>query len=177
MADKKLGSENHLLSGSIVRLFGRTIEGVEVTKDDLLNSLTNKQLYQSLKADKDKLMLARVYAFSFEGAYYPLPKPTLFLVHGKGEEVTSTTETGVANKFNVQLATGIFLWIYDKDDILLRADTVIGSLDDILIDATLTSTSPYALISRGEMAARGEAIARGEMISRGEMIARNRFQQ
>jgi hypothetical protein len=36
--------------------------------------------------------LARIYAFSFEGAIYSLPRPTLFLVHGTG----LTMPTGAA---------------------------------------------------------------------------------
>ena len=33
---------------------------------------------------------ARIYAFSFEGAIYQLPRPPLFLVHGWGKAVNVT---------------------------------------------------------------------------------------
>src|SRR5213596_1729257 len=31
--------------------------------------------------------LARIYGFSFEGTYYDLPKPAIFLVHGPGADM------------------------------------------------------------------------------------------
>ena len=30
---------------------------------------------------------ARIYAFSYEGTFYNLPKPAIFLVHGPGQEL------------------------------------------------------------------------------------------
>lgn len=37
---------------------------------------------------------ARIYAFSFEGAIYTLPRPSMFLVHGAGAPVDITAVTG-----------------------------------------------------------------------------------
>ena len=156
-----------LFSASVVRLFGRTIDAVKLTVQDLKKSLsTNKQLVAGLK-DKDPLVLARIYAFSFEGQFHTLPKPMLFLVHDDGADPMA--DTGIANTKNLQFEKGIKRWNYDKDDVRLRADIVIGTLDDVLIDATLSPTPKYPIISRA--ATPQEASWRD-----GQMIARNRFQ-
>jgi Pentapeptide repeats (8 copies) len=46
---------------------------------------------------------ARIYAFSFEGAIYTLPRPSMFLVHGPGQPVDITAATGAG----FQAAPGI----------------------------------------------------------------------
>ena len=112
-------------------------------------------------------MLARIYAFSFEGQLHTLPKPMLFLVHGDGAD--PMTDTGLANISNLQFENGIERWNYDKDDVMLRADVVIGTLDDVLIDATFSPSPKYPIISRA--ATPQEASWRD-----GQMIARTRFQ-
>jgi hypothetical protein len=156
---------NGLLSASVVRLFGRKIDGVKLTAADLKKSLSaNKQLVAELK---DPLVLARIYAFSFEGQFHTLPKPMLFLVQGDGAD--PMVDTGLANIRNLQFEKGIVRWNYDKDDVMLRADIVIGTLDDVLIDATLSPTPKYPIISRA--ATPQEASWRD-----GQMIARTRLQ-
>ena len=151
---------------STVRLFGRKIDGVTLDSIKLKASLSggNKQLLDQLTPD---IVLARIYAFSFEGQFHTLPKPMLFLVHGDG--VDAQTDTGLANISLVTFDTGIMCWKYDKDDVTLRADVVIGTLDDILIDATLSPTSKYPIISRAGTSQ--EASWRD-----GQLIARNRLQ-
>ena len=44
----------------------------------------NNFLERQLRAEGARL--ARIYAFSYEGHYYDLPKPALFLVHGPGSD-------------------------------------------------------------------------------------------
>ena len=158
-----------LLTSSTVRLFGRTIGGIDFRKSELVKSLTNKQLINELEnlPPDTELKLARIYAFSFEGQFYTLPKPTVFLVAGKG--VDPKTDTGLANKALLDFEDGIKVWKSDKDDVALRADIVQGTLDDVLIDATLSPTSKYPIISRGGTPQ--EASWRD-----GQMIARNRLQ-
>ena len=167
-------TSDRLASGSAVRLFGRLIEGVTIDSKKLAASISGGTKLLSNQPNGD-VHLARIYAFSFEGQFHTLPRPTLFLVQGVGAD--AKTDTGLAEISNVCFEAGIMVWLSDTDDVVLRGDIVIGTIDDVLIDATLSSASKYPIISRGEMAARGEAIARGEMISRGEMIARNRLQQ
>jgi hypothetical protein len=155
-----------LFSSSVVRLFGRLIDGVALYPDKLKASLSggNKQFREELTPDTK---LARIYAFSFEGQFNTLPKPMLFFVHGEGVE--AQTDTGLANVSLVTFDSGIMCWKRDKDDFTLRAEIVLGTLDDILIDATLSPTSKYPIISRAGTSQ--EASWRD-----GQMIARNRLQ-
>ena len=96
--------------------------------------------------------LARIYGFSFEGQYYDLPKPALFLVHGDGDLADSPVGaggsarqarapdvadlTGVAAE-DYSFSTDMRVWSYDKGDFSLRLDVETGPFDQILLDATL----------------------------------------
>jgi hypothetical protein len=153
-----------LLSASVVRLFGRKIDGVTLSAKELKKSLSaNRQLVAELK---DPLALARIYAFSFEGQFYTLPKPMLYLVHGDGDDPMG--DTGLANINDLKFENDIMRWNYDKDDVLLRSDVVIGTLDDVLVDAALSPTPKYPIVSR---AGRPQEASWRD----GQMIARNRL--
>ncbi len=153
-------------SPSTVRLFGRVVEGVD-PKDNLLSkSSVNKRLRQQIEESKKGpgagLRFALIYAFTFEGSFHNLPKPTIFLVDGVGEEPAGNLGMAATE---VQLDKGIRCWVCDKDDISLRADVITGTLEDILIDATLLPTSKYPITPRGQEASWRD----------GQMIARNRL--
>jgi hypothetical protein len=45
-------------------------------------------------AGSQKVSFARIYAFSFEGSIYTLPRPSMFLVHGLGIAIDITTTAG-----------------------------------------------------------------------------------
>jgi len=80
-----------LLSASEVLLFGRTLEDLEFTNPGAHPGKGkgrghNKLLGNQLENDAH---LARIYAFSFEGAFYELPSPVVFVVHGDGTSVTA----------------------------------------------------------------------------------------
>jgi hypothetical protein len=93
--------------------------------------------------------LARIYSFSFEGGYYALPKPPLFLVHGNGLPVgnwngpSTVDQSGVSGRewdFSGNTGTGIspttndlFYWEYEKGDFSLRLDLDAGPFEQILL--------------------------------------------
>ena len=97
--------------------------------------------------------IARIYSFSYEGAYYDLPQPALFLVHGEGLLVTNASPknkegggapgssiapgepslTGVAAA-DFQFADGIRVWSYDKADHTIRMDVETGQFEDVLLN-------------------------------------------
>ncbi len=166
-----------LLSSSAVRLFGRVIEGVYLTEDIFkggggsgVNKVLRRQLEENKTPDKRGgaailgAKFARIYAISFEGKFYNLPKPTVFLVSDDGSDPKGNTGMAATD---IVFEGGVRCWVCDKDDVALRADVVTGTLDDILIDATLSSTSKYPITSRGQEASWRD----------GQMIARNRLQQ
>jgi hypothetical protein len=100
--------------------------------------------------------LARIYGFSFEGHYYDLARPAIFLVHGPGNDPeafrpgTERSEsrgdrapadadrTGVANTAS-SFSHDIRVWSYDKGDFSIRLDPESGPLEQILLQAELRS--------------------------------------
>ncbi len=95
---------------------------------------------------------ARIYGFSFEGAYHHLPHAVLFLVHGGGELVTNRDqgtpndadaprkpEIGGVGAADFDHADDIYYWTYDTQDISIRLDAQSGRFEEILISAFLDS--------------------------------------
>lgn len=94
---------------------------------------------------------ARIYGFSFEGTYYELPRPALFLVHGEGTEVdlidtgllrrgaqfarapTNPSVTGLASA-DFTFADDLKVWSYDRADYTIRMDVESGMFEDILLE-------------------------------------------
>ncbi len=78
-----------LLSFSEVLLFGRVVEDLDYlpAKTPKRGKGKNKHLEDQLGATDPKF--ARIYGFSYEGTYYELPEPTIFLVDGDGESATN----------------------------------------------------------------------------------------
>jgi hypothetical protein len=108
----------------------------------------NRFLERQLQADGARL--ARIYAFSFEGHYYDLPKPVIFLVHGEGSDPEAVRpansragrapadadRTGVASSPG-SFSEDIRVWTYDKGDFSLRLDPDTGTLEQILLERCL----------------------------------------
>ena len=108
----------------------------------------NNQLGDQLTSDSN---FARIYAFSYEGAYYELPWPALFLVHGDGDPVTPAT-AGVTNPgknasraptdpsrtgltaADFQFSDDVKFWTYDKADYTVRLDVETGMFEQVLLD-------------------------------------------
>jgi hypothetical protein len=91
--------------------------------------------------------LARIYGFSFEGVFYALPRPSIFLVHGDGVPVgdwdqPSTLEQAgtLAREWDFSgnnRSQDLVSWQYEKSDLSLRLDTEAGPFEQILLMATL----------------------------------------
>jgi len=103
------------------------------------NSFLERQL------DLADASFARIYGFSYEGTYYDLPRPTIFLVHGDGDSAAGalaamntargpidSTATGLAAS-DFQFAAELRVWAYDKADYSIRMDVETGMLEDILL--------------------------------------------
>lgn len=110
------------------------------------------QIEQQLLSDDDPCF-ARVYGFSFEGYYYDLPKPVLFLVHGEGVPASQVRPGGFGNaraarapgepsltglgQADFQFSDDILVWSYDKADYTIRMDVETGMFEDVLLAAML----------------------------------------
>ncbi len=109
------------------------------------NNLLDSQLDRSAQ-------FARIYGFAFEGTYYELPEPTVFLVHGDGEPAAAASgadarapldpsKSGVASA-DYQVSDDIKVWSYDKADYSIRMDVMTGMLEQILLDIYFGFDSP-----------------------------------
>jgi hypothetical protein len=116
---------------------------------------------------------ARIYTFSYEGAVYPLPRPSIFLVHGPGKVVdvtgnarnhfpginnigrTTLDQSGVMAReweFSAPQASDDYdlrLWEYEKCDFSIRLDMEAGQLEEILLVAALRAGADMADRSTG----------------------------
>jgi len=122
------------------------------------NNFLHSQLYagRGNPANPDyQVHFARIYGFSFEGHYYDLPRPSLFLVHGEGTlaegPVPSSTfesqrysrapsgvdRTGTGSQTG-SFARDIRVWSYDKSDFTIRFDAMTGTFDQILLETELS---------------------------------------
>jgi hypothetical protein len=143
-----------LLSHSDVLLFGRIVEDLKfVAAGASKRRGNNRQLENQLAkegtgAGAKDVQFARIYAFSFEGAYYELPQPALFLVHGDGDEITpgnlppdhasrAPTEPSMTGlpAADFQFSDDMKYWSYDKADYTIRMDIESGMFEQVLLDA------------------------------------------
>jgi Pentapeptide repeats (8 copies) len=121
---------------------------------------------------------ARIYAFTFEGAIYTLPRPSIFLVHGAGAALDITNANTAANQVNrstmdqagviarewefsasqpLGQQSDLRYWEYEKGDFSLRLDPEAGPLEQILLVA--------ALRGGADMADRATAIRSGASLA------------
>ncbi len=104
------------------------------------------QLQKQLENDLEP-KFARIYGFAFEGTYYELPSPILFLVHGDGTEASlpplgrasvtrhacrTASITGIAAA-DYNISDDVRVWSYDKGDFSIRMDVETGMIEDILL--------------------------------------------
>ena len=111
----------------------------------------NNQLFEQLTSPNP--CLAKIYGFSYEGNYYDLARPAIFLVHGDGDSLTekSRRPNPTSNPSRAphepsdiglsvagfQFADDIRIWFYDKGDFSIRLDVSTGMLEDILLEAEI----------------------------------------
>lgn len=166
-------SEN-LARASTILLFGRVVEDIQINtargsgasaKRAAKSASLGQQGASRALADQvaaEGSCLARIYAFSYEGHYYDLSKPALFLVHGAGDPVTLTAEyTGLPATCR-EFAPDIRVWGYDKSDISMRLDPETGTLEQILLDAETTGERVRIQYSGEKVRLRGDRGSGGE---------------
>ena len=148
-----------LLSPSNILLYGRVLEDLEFKAPGMKAPRLgdNNFLLTQLEAGSDKKKdkgppptIARIYGLSFEGHYFDLAKPALFVVHGPGKDANDekpenryalappdTDHTGVAAQ-GFTFSDDMKVWSYDKGDFSVRLDVETGPLEDILLEMELS---------------------------------------
>ena len=126
----------NLANTSTILLFGREVEDIKVVAAGTggLQPAGPSHVLAAQVAATDH-RLARVYAFAFEGFYYELSRPAIFLVHAEGQPAADTVEFGGVAASARKFATDLKVWAYDKADLSVRLDVSTGTLEQILLEA------------------------------------------
>jgi hypothetical protein len=149
-----------LLSFSEVLIFGRVLDDLVYVPKGSTKKGNNKHLDDQFESEEksrggEKPQLAKIYGFAYEGTYYDLPEPVIFLVHGDGKSATDgdlpgnlasrapnePSKSGVAAA-SFQMANDIYYWNYDKADQTMRMDVMTGMLEQVLLDIYFGFDSP-----------------------------------
>jgi hypothetical protein len=178
-----------ILSSSAVYLFGREVEDLKIEQPDFeerpVRRGGNRFIQQQL--EQEDARLARIYAFAFEGTFYDLSRPTVFLVHGKGDDPDWPTPSGFArlsrapsdpDHTGLHSQTGAFaetmrVWVYDKGDFTMRLDVDAGTVESVLLNMEMIARDARSQ-SSGMMARSSGMMARssGMMARSSGMMAR-----
>ena len=81
----------------------------------------------------DKPQFARVYGFSYGGAYYEMAGATLLVVQGNGVSSSSANVPGPKNEGGNNFLKDMRAWSYDRTDPSMRMDMESGSLEELLL--------------------------------------------
>ena len=146
-----------LLGFSEVLIFGRELKDLAYKRIPSAAVGNNKHLDDQFDEEKGAKhpRFAKIYSFAFEGTYYDLPEPVIFLVHGEGELVADPDKPadnasrapkepnigGVAAA-DYQVADDIRVWRYDKADQTMRMDVMTGQFEQVLLDIYFGADSP-----------------------------------
>ena len=110
-----------LLAPSLIRLFGRVFTGLtierEIAADAARQSYPANQLSQILNDENSRL--ARIYGFSFEGNYFKMAAPAVFVVNGPGIDVTPGQDPIALSIMGVEFKDEVFasevkMWGYGQ---------------------------------------------------------------
>ncbi len=190
-----MADQETLLSPSNVLLYGRIVKDLEfVPHPEKASKGSDKATKEKAKADgspplepprlganrflerqlqEKDARLARIYGFSYEGNYYDLTSPTIFLVHGDGVDPQEPRPTPPRERVarapaNADLTgvggmTGTFsedmkVWAYDKGDFTLRLDIETGPFEDVLLEAELVAEEMQAYYSGQRVRASGQRV-------------------
>jgi hypothetical protein len=134
-------------------LYGRVFPGLTTDAANLPAALGANHFLRDQLADQGA-QFARIYGFSYEGAYYALACPALFVVHGPGTPApppvpgnappnqfvargpSDTDRSGEARN-DAEFSSDIMYWEYDKGDFSLRLDVTAGTFEDILLESEI----------------------------------------
>ncbi|MEX3011163.1 pentapeptide repeat-containing protein [Hoeflea sp. TYP-13] len=140
-----------LLSASNIVLFGRVVEDISIvtpkgnkshspsvatskgTSSGLQQQLTRPDWGDFSAGTREKLArFARIYGFSYEGAYFEVGVPVLFLVHGDGVAPASLKVPG-PDPDDKNFYNDLRAWSYDRGDETMRLDIDSGTFEQVLL--------------------------------------------
>ncbi|WP_372571909.1 hypothetical protein [Ruegeria jejuensis] len=153
-----------LLNFSEVLLFGRVITELEYKNGRGDGCGRNRFLEEQVAPGPEDdgvryPRFARIYGFSYDGAYYELPSPSLFLVQCKGRSVNefggkpdapgnlasrAPNEPGLTGiaAADFQFADDICVWDVQQSDYTIRMEVVNGRYEQVLLDMFFGTEMP-----------------------------------
>ena len=171
----KTNKNDNLLTHSAILLFGVKFDGFSIDRKKPRGPKSN--LARFLAKASTEAHFARIYAFSYEGAFYSLPKPCVYLVLGKGKRPRNS-KYGLARK-DWDFADNVRVWEVDRDQATLCCDIESGSMDDLLLNTALVDNAATGsradLSARADLASRADLSARADLAARADLTARHRF--
>ena len=124
-----------LLYPSTIRMYGRPFAGLELGDIGPLVTANNdlqRQLVDEKNERRSDLVLARIYGFVYEGDYYALPKPCIYIVRGNGIDATNP-DFALGFATDLMLPDDFRMWEHDKADMTIRIDTEAGSFEEVMM--------------------------------------------
>ncbi len=133
-----------LLACSTVRLFGRPFEGLVLHPAKLGRQIATER----------KPGLARIYGFSWQGNYFKLSAPAVYLVYGPGKVVEPGTDRAEIGATGVEFkdeffSVGVLMWAAYDVDFAVRIDITAGWLSEILIAPEASDASNMTGVGDG----------------------------
>lgn len=122
MIDQPNTAESIFASAEIV-LFGHEMSDLALVKEGLGNNGLTK---------KDE-QFARIFGFSFDGAYHEIPTPVLFLVKGHSKPAKDVDVIG-PNPRDKKFFESLKAWTVKQTDETVRMDVDQGKFETMLLD-------------------------------------------
>ncbi len=157
-----------LLSESNILLYGRVLTDLTVrragageTEEEIhrptVDPRPSVNPFLTPQLENLDSQLARIYGFSYQGHYYDLAKPVIFLVQGDGVDPqlprpaedrvsrapAEADRTGVAAT-SATFSEDMQMWSYDKSDFSIRLDVESGPFEQILLEASSNPRGSYS---------------------------------
>ena len=162
-------TQETLLAGCTVRMFGRPFAGFILDPGKL-------GLPRCID-DTRKPGLARISEFSWQGNYFKLGVPTIFLVYGPGTTVPRDTTGATLGTIGIEFkdeffADDVLMWAAYDVDFSVRIDITTGWLSEVLIAPEASEASNVTGTGDGSTDGRSRVTNRISMAARHSMIAR-----
>ncbi len=110
-------------TSSDIVLFGRPVDDLAVAP--------NARGKGALKLEEKQF--ARIYGFSFDGAYFEIPTPVLFAVKGDGMDADKIAVPG-PDPLQKEFVGNLFAWVVTRSDETVRLDVETGKFGGLLLD-------------------------------------------
>lgn len=132
-----------LLSPFNITLYGKPVDGIKLDASKFGQHI--KQLLE--RAGEKPPRLGNIYGYLYESQYYPLPRPTAFLVIGDGESCQGDTFPEAYQHWKTYNK-----WVSDPTDPSIRFEIDSGTLEELLLEPgeiDQTSLSEEGTLIRG----------------------------